>query len=219
MSSQKLGITKNSGCLVELDGQSQLHTMEVLVKDIPFPPTFQHLLVFTHPDINRVKLESKRSPPRYVVYGKPYAVNRALTGRVLMQVYASILDLIRYYLAGTGTVSAIEKSEVIPIHVTRQLDVIIEQVNRLQAQVTQLGASSTSTETVQPSMVVPPITRADAQLSSDEDPLVVVDDADIPLAADLSVTTSQRKRHRSSHPETRPETPAPGIRPAKATNQ
>jgi hypothetical protein len=55
---------------VAVDGQSQLHTMEVLVKDIPFPPTFQQLLVFTHPDINRVKLESKHSPPRYCVHNR-----------------------------------------------------------------------------------------------------------------------------------------------------
>jgi hypothetical protein len=103
--------------------------------------------------------------------------------------------------------------------VSRQLDIIIEQVNRLQAQVAQLGAASTGTETVKPSMVVPSVAGAEVQ-SSDEDPLVVVDDADIPLAAELNATTSvQRKRHRSSHPETLPETPTPGIRPAKATKQ
>jgi hypothetical protein len=201
---------------VAVDGQSQLHTMEVLVKDVPFPLTFQHLLVFTHPDINRVKLDSKHSPPRYLVYGKPYAVNRALTGRVLMQVYASILDLIRFYLAGTGPVSTIEKSEVIPIHVSRQLDIIIEQVNRLQAQVAQLSAASKRTETVKPSVAIPSVAGAEVQ-SSDEDPLIVVDAADIPLAAELNVTTSQRKRHHSSHPETLPETTVPVIRPVKAT--
>jgi hypothetical protein len=91
-----------------VDGQSQLHTTEVLVKEVPFPPTFQHLLVFTHPDINRVSIHHPGTWHHY------YVVNRALTGRVLMQVYASILDLIRFYLAGTGPVSAIEKSEVIP---------------------------------------------------------------------------------------------------------
>jgi hypothetical protein len=103
--------------------------MEVLVKDVPFPPTFPHLLVFTHPDINKVKLDNTHTPPRYLVYGKPYAVNRALTGRVLMQVYASILDLIRFYLAGKGQMSTIEKSEVVPIHMSRQLDVVIEQID------------------------------------------------------------------------------------------
>jgi hypothetical protein len=150
------------------------------------------------------------------VYGKPYAVNRALTGRVLTQVYASILDLIRFYLVGKGSVSTIEKSEVVPIHMSRQLDVVIEQINRLQAQVAQLYAASIGTDTVQSSVAVRSAADAEAQ-NSDEDPFIVVDDVDIPLAAEQDVTTSQRKRHRSSHPETLPETPALGIRPSKAT--
>jgi hypothetical protein len=201
-----------------VDGQSQLHicTMEVLVKDVPFPPTFPHLLVFTHPDINKVKLDSKHTPPRYLVYGKPYAVNRALTGCVLTQVYASILDLIRFYLVGKGPVSTIEKSEVVPIHMSRQLDVVIKQINRLQAQVAQLYAASIGTDTVQSSVAVPSAADAEAQ-NSDEDPFIVVDDVDIPLAAEQDVKTSQRKRHCSSHPKNLPEIPTPGIRPSKAT--
>jgi hypothetical protein len=114
-------------------------------------------------------------------------------------------------------VSTIEKSEVIPIHVSSQLDVIIEQVNRLQAQVAQFSAASKRTETVKPSVAVPSVAGAEVQ-SSDEDPLIVVDAADIPLAAELNVTTSQRKNHHSSHPETLPETTVPVIRPVKATN-
>jgi hypothetical protein len=132
----------------------------------------------------------------------------------LTQVYASILDLIRFYLAGKGQMSTIEKSEVVPIHMSRQLDVVIEQINRLQTQVAQLYAASLGTDNVQSSVAVPSAADAESQ-----DPFIVVDDTDIPLAAAQEVTTSQRKRHCSSHPESRPETPAPGIRPSKATKQ
>jgi hypothetical protein len=174
--------------------------------------------VFTHPDISKVKLDNTHTPPRYLVYGKPYAVNRVLTGRVLTQVYASILDLIRFFLAGKGQMSTIEKSEVVPIHMSRQLDVVIEQINRLQTQVAQLYAASLGTDNVQSYVAVPSAADAESQ-HSDDDPFIVVDDADIPLAAAQEVTTSQCKRHCSSHTKSRPETPAPGIRPSKATKQ
>jgi hypothetical protein len=195
-----------------VDQQTQLHTMEVLVKDVPFPPTFPHLLVFSHPDISKVKLDNTHTPPRYLVYGKPYAVNKALTGRVLTQVYASILDLIRFYLAGKGQLSTIEKSEIVPIHMSRQLDVVIEQINRLQMQVAQLSAVSMQSDNVLSSVAVPSAADTESQ-HSDEDPFIVVGDTDVPLAAEREVTTSQRKRRRSSLPDTRPETPAPGAHP------
>jgi hypothetical protein len=86
---------------LQVEPHSGLHTMEILLADIPYPPPFLHLFHLPHPEIIKVTSERHHVPPRIVVLGKPHALNMAMTGRHLLSVQSSIMEMIQLQLGPT----------------------------------------------------------------------------------------------------------------------
>jgi hypothetical protein len=108
---------------LHVEQQLGLHTMEVL---IAYPPPFLHLFTLPHPDIIKVTPEPHHDPPRLIVIGKPYAINIAMTGRLLLSVQSSVMEMIRLQL-GTTVPDSIRSNTFQILGLNRQLDIIIEQ--------------------------------------------------------------------------------------------
>jgi hypothetical protein len=83
---------------LRVEAHTGLHTMEVLINDIPYPPPFIHLFHLSHPDIVKVTPEPGHTPPRIIIIGKPHAINMAMTGRLLLSVQSSVMEMMRLQL-------------------------------------------------------------------------------------------------------------------------
>jgi hypothetical protein len=124
-----------------VDVQSDYHTMEILVADIPYPPPFIHLFTLTHPDIVKVQPEPNHLPPRIIITGKPHAVNMAITGHALLAVQTSLMEMMRLQL-GSSLPEAGGQNVYQVLGLSRQLDIIIEQNQRLHTLVRTLTPST-----------------------------------------------------------------------------
>jgi hypothetical protein len=117
---------------LRVESHTGVHTMEVLIADIPYPPPAIRLFHLSHPDIVRVTPEPDHAPPRIIIVGKPHAVNMAMTGRLLLSVQSAVMEMIRLQM-GTRFPDA-ERGTVFQIlGLSRQLDIIVEQNHRLHS--------------------------------------------------------------------------------------
>jgi hypothetical protein len=115
---------------LRVEAHTGLHTMEVLINDIPYPPPFIHLFHLSHPDIVKVTPEPGHTPPRIIIVGKPHAINMATMGRLLLSVQSSVMEMMRLQL---GTLMPDTQRSNPILGLTRQLDIIMEQNHRLQS--------------------------------------------------------------------------------------
>jgi hypothetical protein len=127
---------------LRVEAQTGLHTMEVLINDIPYPPPFIHLFHLSHPDIVKVTPEPEHTPPRIIVIGKPHAINMAMTGRFLLSVQSSVMEMMRLQL-GTLMPDTQRSNALQILGLTRQLDIIMEQNHRLQSPILALTPPTT----------------------------------------------------------------------------
>jgi hypothetical protein len=123
---------------LRVESHTGVHTMEVLIADIPYPPPVMHLFHLTHPDIIRVTPEPGHTPPRVIIVGKPHAINMAMTGRLLMTVQSSVTEMIRLQL-GTRVPDAARSNAYQVLGLSRQLDIIIEQNHRMHSLIQTLS--------------------------------------------------------------------------------
>jgi hypothetical protein len=153
---------------LHVEQQLGLHTMEVLIMDIPYPPPFLHLFTLPHPDIVKITPEPHHDPPRLVIIGKPYALNMAMTARLLLSIQSSVMEMIRLQL-GTAIPDSVRSNTFHILGLSRQLDIVID--HRLHALVQSLTPSSPSTETPAHKRLVTRLKRASTNMDSANTPV------------------------------------------------
>jgi hypothetical protein len=125
---------------LRVEAHTGLHTMEVLIADIPYPPPFIHLFHLSHSDIVKVTPEPGHTPPRIIIVGKPRAINMAMTGRLLLSVQSSVMEMMRLQL-GTLMPDTQRSNAYQILGLTWQLDIIMEQNHRLQSLILYKGGN------------------------------------------------------------------------------